>query len=147
MTHVTEDPVRVVKTVSKILGAAEDLFEPSSLMGHFGNPIVKYSARLLGDDADKFTDRLADLLDPAEKEALIREISKHMDEHGDLYLRIDKQSLFSGRVTQSQVDALRIRFKPRFRWSASETIDMYSKMLKADRSIGFPAKAQVGIDA
>lgn len=130
LTHVTEDPVRVVKIVSKIFWVAEDLFEPSSLMGHFGNPIVKYRARLLGDDADRFTDRLADLLDPAEKAVLISEISKHIDEHGDLYLRIDKQSFFTGRVTQSQVDALRIRFKPRFRRSPSETIDVYLKLFK-----------------
>jgi len=129
-THATEDPVRLLKTVSSILGVAEDRFESSRLEGHFGNPIVKFRARLLGDDADRFTDRLADLLDPAEKAALIRDISKHIDEHGDLYLRIDKQSLFSGRVTQSQVDALRIRFKPRFRKSTSEIVDMYFKMLR-----------------
>jgi len=130
-THATEDAVKVVKMVSNILGVAEDIFEQSSLEGHFGNPIRKFRARLLGREADRLAERVADLLDRPERESFIQDISKHIDEHGDLYLRLDKQSVFSGKVTRSQTDALRIRFKPRFIHSPSDAVKLYRRLFKA----------------
>ncbi|MFQ6134780.1 MAG: RNA-binding domain-containing protein [Nitrososphaerales archaeon] len=132
--HATEDEERVLKTVSEVLRIPEEGFERSKLEGHFGNPIVSFRVHLTGGDADRFAKGLAHLFDDHEKNRLLLDMASQMDKHGALYLRIDKQSLFAGRLVQSQVDAVRVKMKPRFRADLSKMIDMYTTILTSRSS-------------
>ncbi len=127
--HATEDEERVLKTISKVLQIPEEKFERSKLEGHFGNPIVNLRVHLTGSDADVFAKGLANLFDDQEKDRLFSDMASRMDKHGAIYLRIDKQSLFAGRLVQSTVDVVRVKMKPRFQAERSKMIDMYVALL------------------
>ncbi len=113
--QATEDEDRLLKTASEKLRIPEEQFEKEKLEGHFRNPIISIRAHITGADADRFAKGLALLFDEIDKETILRNIPNHMDEHGALYLRVDKQSLFTGKLRESQTDAVRIRLKPRFK--------------------------------
>lgn len=113
--QATEDEERLVKTVSERLRVPQEQFEKESLEGHFRNPITSFKAHVTGADADRFAKGLALLFDEIDKETMLRNIPNYMDEHGALYLRVDKQSLFTDKLRESQIDAVRIRLKPRFK--------------------------------
>ncbi len=126
--HATEDEAKVLKTVSETLRIPQDAFGRTVLEGHFGNPIIIFKAHPTGREADTFVEKLTRFLIDTEKKKLILNMLSQIDEHGALYLRVDKQSLFTNRLTQSQVDVVRIKIKPRFKTSLQKTIDLYTTM-------------------
>ncbi len=113
--QATEDEDKLLKTLSERLRIPQEQFEKENLEGHFRNPIISFRAHITGADADRFAKGLVLLFDETDKESILRNIPSYMDEHGALYLRVDKQSLFTDKLRESQADAVRIRLKPRFK--------------------------------
>jgi RNA binding exosome subunit len=99
------------------------------LEGHFGNPITSFRIHLKGEIADKFGSKILNLLLEKEKKILLSEISNHIDKHGSLYLRIDKQSIFSNRLIQSPIDPLRVKMKIRPKLPPQEMIKSFWRLL------------------
>jgi RNA binding exosome subunit len=127
--HATEDEERVLQQVSKTFRIPEEKFERSKLEGHFGNPIVSLRAHVTGTDAERVANGLAHLFEDLEKDRLLVNMTRQIDEHGALYLRVDKQSLFAEGLVQSQVHAVRIKIKPRFKADLSKMVSMYTAIL------------------
>jgi len=121
--HATEDEERLLETVAKSLGVRKELFKQSRMTGHFNNPITHWSALIRGEEATRFAEALVRGLSQADRSLLRSDLSSHADEHGCLYLRLDKQTLFSDRVELGQSDPVRVKLRPVSRWrktSASE---------------------------
>jgi RNA binding exosome subunit len=129
--QATEDEDRLVKTVSERLRIPEEVFEKENLEGHFKNPIISFRAHITGADADRFAKGLAVLFDEIDRETVLRNIPSQMDEHGALYLRIDKQSLFTGKLKESQADTVRIRLKIRFKDEPLKMAETHLALLTA----------------
>ncbi len=127
--HATEDEERFLNTIFKVLQLPNAEFEKCKMEGHFGNPILSFQIHLSGKDADEFAKGIANLLDRHEKDRILLNLASHIDKRGALYIRIDKQSLFSEKLVQSQVDAVRIKFKIRSKAYLSKSIMLYSKLL------------------
>ncbi|MGQ9641686.1 MAG: RNA-binding domain-containing protein [Candidatus Bathycorpusculaceae bacterium] len=113
--HATEDADKVLKALYNVLPeAAVDtvIFKKRSLTGHHGNPIILFEARLKGELAQEFFEKLSTGLGVLDKEQLSSEIRRHI-ENGNLYIRLDKQSAYLGEVKLYQTDPihLRIHFK------------------------------------
>jgi RNA binding exosome subunit len=123
--HATEDEDRVLKAIEDVLLVQSKRFSSSHLEGHFKNRIVLQKAILSSHEAGSLARRVVSLLNSTDKEHLSRLIHEYSDEKGNLYIRLDKQRMCQGRVSLSETDAIRIRFKPVKRYKRSGAIQGY----------------------
>jgi RNA binding exosome subunit len=114
--HATEDEEKVLAavrhTLPKELGESA-IFQKTSLVGHHGNPIFLFGARLTEKQAlPLFLEKIAKHLSSLDKDTLEREIKLHMEKR-NLFLRLDKQSAYVGELKLSSSDP--VHFKIHFR--------------------------------
>jgi len=110
--HATEDLEKVLTAVRNTLPpqlADTVVFKNTALTGHHGNPIVLIETRIKNRKvAQAFLEKLASCLSIADKEALNSEIGQHL-ENGNLYVRLDKQSAYSGELRLGSADPIHLR--------------------------------------
>lgn len=124
--HATEDEDRVLKAIEDVLQVQSKRFSSSYSEGHFKNRIVLQKAILSSQEAGSLAKRIIALLNSTEREHLSRLVHEYSDEKGNLYIRLDKQRICQGRVSLSESDAIRIRFKPVKRYKHSGAIQGYA---------------------
>ncbi len=124
--HATEDEDRVLKAIEDVLLVQSKRFSSSYSEGHFKNRIVLQKAILSSNEAGSLAKRVISLLSSSEREHLSRLVHEYSDEKGNLYIRLDKQRICQGRVSLSESDAIRIRFKPVKRYKPSGAIQGYA---------------------
>lgn len=135
ITHATEDSKKVLSAVCNLFGVNEDDFVSSKLGGHFGNEIQLYTSRLTRKDANEMVKRIIKGLKKSDRFALALRIEECIDEHGNFYLRFDKQAIVLGRLKLWQEDAVRVKLKvskkrPRER---GKLIKEYLEMIKNEK--------------
>lgn len=123
--HATEDEGRVLKAIEDVLLISSKHFSSSASEGHYKNKILLHKAVLSSHEAGSLAKRLISLLNSADREHLSRLVHEYSDEKGNLYIRLDKQRMCQGRVSLSETDAIRIRFKPVKRYKPSGPIQGY----------------------
>jgi RNA binding exosome subunit len=124
--HATEDEGRVLKAIEDVLLVPSERFSSSPSEGHYKNKILLQRAILSSHEAGSLAKRVISLLNSADREHLSRLVHEYSDEKGNLYIRLDKQRMCQGRVSLSETDAIRIRFKPVKRYKPSGAIQGYS---------------------
>ncbi len=112
LVHATEDPEKLGEAVRRVLGVSSPP-ETEELEGHFGNKIVNTRHHLTGDSASSTLSSLVGSLSAEARSEVLRNLRLMMDEHGALYLRLDKQSFFAGKLALAQGNVVRVRVKPR----------------------------------
>lgn len=123
--HATEDEDRVLKAIEDVLLVPSKRFSGSPSEGHFKNKIVLQKAILSSHEAGSLATRVISLLNSADREHLSRLVHEYSDEKGNLYIRLDKQRMCQGKVSLTETDAIRIRFKPVRRYKPSGAIQGY----------------------
>jgi RNA binding exosome subunit len=126
--HATEDEGRVLKAIEDVLLVPSERFSSSPSEGHYKNKILLQRAILSSHEAGSLAKRVISLLNSADREHLSRLVHEYSDEKGNLYIRLDKQRMCQGRVSLSETDAIRIRFKPVKRYKPSSTIQGYEEL-------------------
>jgi RNA-binding protein len=124
--HATEDEGRVLKAIEDVLLVPSERFSSSPSEGHYKNKILLQRAILSSHEAGSLAKRVISLLNSADREHLSRLVHEYSDEKGNLYIRLDKQRMCQGRVSLSETDAIRIRFKPVKRYKPSGAIQGYA---------------------
>jgi RNA binding exosome subunit len=124
--HATEDEGRVLKAIEDVLLVPSERFSSSPSEGHYKNKILLQRAILSSHEAGSLAKRVISLLNSADREHLSRLVREYSDEKGNLYIRLDKQRMCQGRVSLSETDAIRIRFKPVKRYKPSGAIQGYA---------------------
>jgi RNA-binding protein len=124
--HATEDEGRVLKAIEDVLLVPSERFSSSTSEGHYKNKILLQRAILSSHEAGSLAKRVISLLNSADREHLSRLVHEYSDEKGNLYIRLDKQRMCQGRVSLSETDAIRIRFKPVKRYKPSGAIQGYA---------------------
>jgi len=121
--HATEDVDKVVMAVQNVLPSdhIEDItFNRSNLEGHYGNPITFFDARIKDKETVRaLVENLSANLSSLDKEELGRTIHRCV-EKGSLYIRLDKQAAFQGKIKLVTSDPIHIRI--RFRKSKIEDV-------------------------
>jgi RNA binding exosome subunit len=110
--QATEDEARVIGSVMKHLEIAQEP-ELEPLEGHFGNRILHARWHLTGEEAWKSARALAAFLGSDGRGELKKNLRSYLDEHGALYLRLNKQTLVSGAGVVADADPVRVKVKPR----------------------------------
>lgn len=124
--HATEDEGRVLKAIEDVLLVPSERFSSSPSEGHYKNRILLQRAILSSHEAGSLAKRVISLLNSADREHLSRLVHEYSDEKGNLYIRLDKQRMCQGRVSLSETDAIKIRFKPVKRYKPSGAIQGYA---------------------
>jgi len=104
--HATEDVEKVKKAMLNLV--PEDLrkkisFNEQILKGHYGNPIIRLSFKLKGEDAEKTLKHIAKNLDEISRRLLNASLSLRL-ELPKLYLRFSKQEAYLGKVVLEDSD-------------------------------------------
>ena len=104
--YVTEDQKRVADALGELLPAEFELDRAES-EGHYGDPILVFSARV--EDTGAMRTVLASLreLPPAERDRLTTELDERVDEDCNLFVTLDKQAAANGEIRLGDGIALR----------------------------------------
>lgn len=127
--HATEDEERCISAFTKTLNIEPQQFTKTILTGHYGNEVKRYVAHITGQRADEWGKQLLAKLDSEERKRIASEIERHVDEHGKLYLRLDKQSLMDGLIRLGSADVVRVKLKPRLKWDTLKMTQEYAQLL------------------
>jgi RNA binding exosome subunit len=126
--HATEDEGKVLKAIEDMLLVSSKRFSSSPSEGHYKNKILLQKAILSSHEAASLVKRVISLLNSADREHLSRTIHEYSDEKGNLYIRLDKQRMCHARVSLSETDAIKIRFKPVKRYKPSSAVQGYGSL-------------------
>jgi RNA-binding protein len=130
--HATEDGSKVLQAIEDVVLVPTDRFTSSSSEGHYKNKIILHKAILSSQEAGSLAKRIISLLNSADREHLSRFIRDYSDEKGNLYIRLDKQRMCLGRVSLSEADAIRIRFKPVKRYKPLGAVQSYIDLFQSN---------------
>lgn len=123
--HATEDEDKVLKAIEETLLVPSVRFSRSVSEGHYKNKILLQKAMLSSKEAALLAKKIISLLNSADRAYLSSQIDDYADEKGNLYIRLDKQRICQGKVSLSETDAIRVRFKPIRRFRPSESVQNY----------------------
>jgi RNA binding exosome subunit len=129
--HATEDEEKVLKSIQDVLSVPAQRFSSQPSEGHYKNKISLFKAVLPSQQASDLALHIMSLLNSIDRDQLSRNLHEYSDERGNLYLRLDKQKVCQGKVSLSEIDAIRIRFKPVRRFKPSSSIDNYRGLLSS----------------
>lgn len=129
--HATEDGNKVLQSIHDVLSVPLERFSVSPSEGHYKNKILLLKAILSSQEAGELARRIMSLLNSSDREHLSSSLPEYSDEKGNLYLRLDKQRIVQGKVSLSEADAIRIRFRPVKRYRPSGNLESYRGLLSS----------------
>jgi hypothetical protein len=131
LLHATEDGSKVLQSIQDLLSVPSERFSSEPSEGHYKNKILLLKALLPSLEAGDLAIRIMSLLNSPDRERLSNALPEYSDEKGNLYLRLDKQKMCQGKVSLSETDAIRIRFKPAKRYRPSGNLESYRGLLSS----------------
>ncbi len=127
--HATEDYDKVLQSIEKTISVPADRFESTESDGHHGNKIMLYKSILSSSEAAALAVKILSSLNAADRQQLYDYLDYYCDDKGNLYLRLDKQRICQGKISLSDSDSVRVRFKPIRRYKPSGSIETYRGLL------------------
>jgi len=131
LLHATEDGGKVLQSIQDTLVVPSEHFSISPSEGHYKNKILLLKAMLASREASELALQIMSHLNSSDRERLFGSLHEYSDEKGNLYLRLDKQRICQGKVSLSETDAIRIRFKPVKRYRPSGNLESYRGLLSS----------------
>jgi len=132
IAHATDDLEKTQVALTRLLPDSlrgRQVFTRRYLLGHYGNPIVTFEAHLTEPaDIQEFTTFLRQQLSQTDKSNIGRQLDRHTDADGNLYIRIDKQKLLLGITELGQEDPVRVKMK--FTKFSGRTRDLMTEYLE-----------------
>jgi RNA binding exosome subunit len=116
--HATENLQKTLKAVRYLLPLQERnevSFTTENLWGHNKNPIllgktIIKKTQIIG----AFIESLYRKLDRLDKDELVREFHRRLDENKTFFLRLDKQKAYEKRIKLGNIDPILIKIKLNF---------------------------------
>ena len=131
LLHATEDGSKVLQSIQGLLPVSSERFSSIPSEGHYKNKILLLKAMLSSQEAGELAARIISLLNSFDRERLSRALPEYSDEKGNLYIRLDKQRICQGKISLSEANAIRIRFKPIKRYKPSGNLESYRGLLSS----------------
>jgi hypothetical protein len=129
VVHATEDENKILHSLFDVLSIPSEKFSYSFSEGHWGNKILVLTATIDGQVAKDLILKIISLLNSVDRYHLSNFFDKYVDEKGNLYIRLDKQRICKGRISLSERDSIRIRFRPVRRYKPSSNLQNYRVLL------------------
>lgn len=131
LLHGTEDGGKVLQAIQHTLSIPLERFSSLPSEGHYKNKIFLLKAMLSSHEARDLVIHIMSLLNNSDRERLSNSLLEYSDEKGNIYLRLDKQKICQGKVSLSETDAIRIKFKPVKRYKPSGNLKSYRGLLSS----------------
>jgi RNA binding exosome subunit len=128
LVHATEDESKVRKALINLLPRNVEIptIQSTKLDGYYGDPITTFKFVIKNKKpASEIFDFLISELSSIDLDTLLRELPKRMDETKNLYIRIDKQKAYQGRIILQRHDALRLKIKLQLPYKADPVTMMH----------------------
>ena len=129
LVHATENENKILHSINNVLSISAEKFSQSVSEGHWGNRILLLTATIDGQSAKDLVVKIMSSLNSNDKHLLSNLFDKYIDEKGNLYIRLDKQRICNGKVSLSESDSIRVRFRPVRRYKPSSTLQNYRGLL------------------
>jgi len=110
LSHATEDRGSVLKAMRELHSdKVSKEFTAAKAKGHYGNEIVTLRTTITSPrEAAMFFTELWRRLGESEREQILSRLGDHIDQSGTLFLRIDKEECFQGRIRIGIMDTIRV---------------------------------------
>jgi RNA-binding protein len=131
LLHATEDGGKVLQSIQDTLAVSTERFSILPTEGHYKNKILLLKATLASQEAGYLVLKIMSHLNSSDREHLSGSLHEYSDKKGNLYLRLNKQRLCHGKVSLSETDAIRIRFKPVKRYRPSGNLESYRGLISS----------------
>ena len=115
--HATEDENKILDAIGSILSIDTDRFSHMESTGHWRNRISLLTGNLETDEANRLAQKILSSLSSAERDQF------SIDEKGNLFLRLDKQRICQGRISLSESDSIRVKFKRVMRFNGNRNFE------------------------
>ena len=109
--HATEDKYKILESVLTNLEIAKEKFQEIEYEGHWGNKILRLITEINKKDSQKLIEKILKNISFIDRENLISNLDKYIDEKGNLYLRLDKQRICKNKISLSDTEGIKIKFK------------------------------------
>ena len=129
LVHATENENKILHSIDNVLSISAEKFSYSASEGHWGNRILLLTATIDGQSAKDLILKIMSSLNSNDKYLLSSLFDKYVDEKGNLYIRLDKQRICKGKISLSESDSIRVRFRPVRRYKPSNTLQNYRRLL------------------
>jgi RNA binding exosome subunit len=114
-SHATENVEKVLATLRQITAdevLAEEELVHEELEGHHGNPITLIKTRVYKKaQVRKIIQNIVSRLDRTDRESLSSNIEDRIDDDGCLFIRVDKQAAYNGKIKLATADPIHIQIK------------------------------------
>jgi RNA-binding protein len=129
VVHATENENKILYSLYNILSIPSEKFTSLVSDGHWGNKILILTATIDGQVAKELILKIISMLNSVDRYHLSNFFDRYVDEKGNLYIRLDKQRICKGRISLSDSDSIRIRFRPIRRYKPSSNLQNYRVLL------------------
>ncbi len=116
LSHATEDEDKVEKAMKNLLPEENrDLWlTRRTLKGYHGDPITIVAGKIRTmKGATGVLRRVVQELSSLDQQRLLDELEERLDEGGNLYIRLDKQNAYLGKVLLLETDPVKMKFRLR----------------------------------
>ena len=110
-SYATEDESKVKQAVKNVLSIDNPSFETNQLTGHYSDPMIIISTKVKKKEASGILIKIFKRLNSLDRKKLLDELDSHLDQSGKLYMRLDKQKAYHGRMILQDVDPIRLKLK------------------------------------
>jgi RNA binding exosome subunit len=112
VVHATEDKYRITHSVLSTLEISHlNQLEEIEYEGHWGNKILRLTAEIKKNGAQSLIKKILRSLSFIDKKNLLDNLEKYIDEKGNLHLRLDKQKMCKNKISLSDTEGVKIKFK------------------------------------
>ena len=110
VVQATEDCDRLVSQIARNLGLGDvtTSIKIQHLSGHYGNAIAYVRIDVPEHRSKIILTKTVRGLNQRDRKHLGKQLQTYMDEKQNLYIRLDKQELYLGRLGLSQLDSVRL---------------------------------------
>lgn len=109
--HVTEDKHKILDAVLFNLEIPKEKFEEIESEGHWGNKIVRLITEVNKKDTQILLEKILKKISFIDRNNLLSNLDKHIDDKGNLFLRLDKQRICRNKISLSDTEGIKIKFK------------------------------------
>ena len=128
IVHATEDISRIFQTLEEILKLKEDDFATEESTGHYENPIIMLTAKIVKKQAQDFIQELLGSLSTEQIEHLIEEIGERTVD-SRFHMRLDKQELINGVVRVGEKGTIQLKiFTPIY--NKKDTVKTFTEIFQ-----------------
>lgn len=126
--HATEDISKFFKSFEDMFELKEENFSVNHTTGHFENPIITLNAKIEKNQAQKFVEKLVDILSDDQIKELIGEIEERTVD-SRFHIRFDKQEFIKGNLMFKEKDAIKVKIHTPI-YNKKDTVKIFSKIFQ-----------------